>query len=98
MGIYGVIKFQAPFDRMREYDFLAEVKLYKSIILQAIIDASNTSNSQQARKTELEAKNWIFGKSDYFQEVCHRAESHPDHVIRTAKKIIRLNYSNSLVT
>ncbi len=91
MNKYGVIKFQTPFEKMKDYDFKPEVRLSKSIILQAIIDASNTSDAFRARKIELEAKSWLFGKSEDFYEACFRAEIEPDYVIRTAKKVIRFN-------
>ncbi|GAB4169825.1 MAG: hypothetical protein Tsb006_7720 [Rickettsiaceae bacterium] len=94
MSTYGVIKFQAPFEKMKEYDFTPEIRLNKAIILQAIIDASNVSDSKLARKVELEAKQWLFGNSADFLDVCHRANSNPSHVIRTAKKIIRLNHES----
>ena len=70
MNRYGVIKFQSPFERMKDYNFKPEVKLYKSVILQAIIDASNVSDDSYAKKIELEAKGWLFGKSKDFQEAC----------------------------
>ena len=94
MNRYGVIKFQSPFERMKDYNFKPEVRLYKSVILQAIIDASNISDDSYARKIELDAKGWLFGKSKDFQEACFRAEIEPYYVIRTAKKIIRLNSNN----
>lgn len=95
MSSCGVIKFQAPFEKMKEFNFSPEVKLFKSIILQAIIDASNTSSTRKARKIELEAKNWLFGKSEYFKDVCYRANSTPDEVAKTAKAVIELNRNNN---
>jgi hypothetical protein len=91
MSIYGVIKFQAPFERLKEYDYSAEVRLYKAILTQALIDASNTSSSPEAKKHELEAKNWIFGNSNYFKEVCYNAEISPDFMRQITKEAIRLN-------
>lgn len=94
MNKYGVIKFQTPFEKMKEYNFKPEVRLYKSIILQAIIDASNTLNTKKSRKIEIEAKNWLFGNSEDFFEVCFKGEIEPDYVVKTAKKVIRLNHLN----
>lgn len=91
MSIYGVIKFQAPFERLKEYDYSPEVRLYKAILTQALIDASNISSSPEAKKHELEAKNWIFGNSDYFKEVCYNAEISPDFMRQITKEAIRLN-------
>jgi hypothetical protein len=91
MSIYGVIKFQAPFERLKEYDYSPEVRLYKAILTQAMIDASNVSDSPEAKKYEIEAKTWIFGNSAYFQEVCHNAEINPDFMIQITKEAIKLN-------
>ena len=95
MNKYNVVKFQAPFERMKDYNFNPEVRLYKSIILQAIIDASNKSEDTCAKKVELDAKSWLFGGSKDFQEACFRADIEPGYVIKVAKKIIRLNYLNN---
>ena len=95
MNKYNVVKFQAPFERMKDYNLNPEVRLYKSIILQAIIDASNKSEDTCAKKVELEAKSWLFGGSKDFQEACFRADIEPGYVIKVAKKIIRLNYLNN---
>ena len=94
MSKYSVIKFQTPFEKMKDYDFKVEVRLFKSIILQAIIDASNMSENIRLKKIELEAKNWLFGESKDFYETCFRAEIEPVYVVKTAKKIIRLNHLN----
>lgn len=63
MSKYSVIKFQAPFERLKEYDLAPEVRLHKAIITQAIIDVSNNSDSPSSKKIEIEAKNWLFGNS-----------------------------------
>lgn len=83
MRNYGVLKFQAPFERLKEYDYTPEVQLYKAILTQAIIDVSNIADIQNAKKIELEAKAWIFSNSKYFQEVCCKAEIEPNFVIKT---------------
>ena len=91
MSIYGVIKFQAPFERLKEYDTSPERRLYKAILMQAIIDSSNTSNDRVPKKLELEAKNWIFGNSKYFREVCDKADMNPEYIMKIAKKAIKVN-------
>tara|TARA_B110000003_G_C16120774_1_gene327657 strand:- start:123 stop:494 length:372 start_codon:yes stop_codon:yes gene_type:complete len=91
MSIYGVIKFQAPFERLKEYNSSPEGCLYKAILTQAIIDASNASDEKGAKKLELEAKNWIFGNSKYFQDVCNRAEINPENIMNITRKVIKLN-------
>lgn len=90
--MYGVIKFQAPFEKLKEYNDSPEVRLYKAILTQAIIDASNISNNPSSRKEEIDAKNWIFGNGEYFQEICLKAESDPNQIIKLAKEAISLNH------
>ena len=41
--MYNVIKFQAPFERLKQYNASSEIILYKAIITQAIIDATYTN-------------------------------------------------------
>ncbi len=95
--MYGVIKFQAPFERLKEYDYSPEVRLYKAILTQTIIDASNITETKIAKKLEIEAKIWIFGNSQYFQEVCHKGEIEPGFVIKIAKEAIKLNLAKGSV-
>jgi hypothetical protein len=87
----NVIKFQTPFERLREYNPSPEICLYKAIITQALIDATNNSDGSYSKKLEKEAKEWIFGDSDYFKEVCHNAEMEPDFVVKIVKEAIKLN-------
>lgn len=47
--MYNVIKFQAPFERLKYYNSSPEVSLYKSIITQAIIDATNILDTAIAK-------------------------------------------------
>jgi hypothetical protein len=55
--MYHVMKFQAPFERLKEYNSSPEIILYKAIITQAIIDATNISNAPRAKTLETDAKN-----------------------------------------
>lgn len=91
MNTYNVLKFQSPFEKLKSYDYPPKVCLYKAIITQAIIDASNNSLSKNFRKIELDAKNWIFGNSLYFQQVCHYADIDPSMVIKITKRAINMN-------
>ncbi len=91
MSICGVIKFQAPFERLKEYDYSPEIRLHKAILTQAIIDASNIIPTKEAKRFELEAKIWIFGNSRDFQEVCQSAEIEPEFMIQIAREAIKLN-------
>jgi hypothetical protein len=89
--MYNVIKFQAPFERIKHFNASNEVSLYKAIITQAIIDATNTSDERAAKDIEVDAKGWLFGNSPYFQEICYRAEIEPSFVVKIAKDAIKLN-------
>ena len=71
--MYHVMKFQAPFERLKEYNSSPEIILYKAIITQAIIDATNISDAPRAKTLETDAKKWIFSNSDYFQKICYIA-------------------------
>lgn len=89
--MYNVMKFQAPFERIKEYNASPEVSLYKAIITQAIIDSTNISDTVSARMLEREAKNWLFSNSGYFREICYSAEIDPSFVVKIAKEAIALN-------
>ena len=89
--MYSVIKFQSPFERLKQYNSSSEIILYKAIITQAIIDATNTSDAPKARAMEQDAKTWIFGNSDYFQKICYMAEIEPGFVVKITKEAIKLN-------
>ncbi|MDX2049689.1 MAG: hypothetical protein SFT93_00710 [Rickettsiaceae bacterium] len=85
-----VIKFQAPFEKLRFNKTTPESMLRRAIILQAIIDATNTSDQPNKVREAEEAKNWILGKSDYFVKLCDESGVEPDHVIRITKQAIKL--------
>ncbi len=87
--MYNVMKFQAPFERVKNYN-LPEVSLYKSIITQAIIDCTNISDDNSLKLIEKEAKEWIFGNSRDFKEICYKAEIEPHFIIKLAKKAITI--------
>lgn len=87
--MYGVIKFQSPFEKLKKYPCSNEVKLYKATILQAVIDASNISSSVISRKNEIEAKHWIFGNGAHFQEICYLADMEPSFIIKITRYVIK---------
>ena len=93
----NVIKFQAPFERLKLYDSSPYVSIHKAIITQAIIDATNISECREAKKLEREAKDWIFGGSEYFKEICIGANIEPSFVVRITKAVIKLHRKNSKV-
>jgi len=87
----NVIKFQAPFERLKLFDTSPDISLRKAIITQAIIDATNISDNPTAKKLELEAKAWIFGCGDYFRNICIEAGMEPSLVIKLTKQVIKLH-------
>jgi hypothetical protein len=91
----NVIKFQAPFERIKFYNYSPEVSLMKAIITQAIIDATNISLDKLSKKSEIEAKAWIFGNSEEFKTICLGAEMDPNFVIKIANEVIQLHKNNN---
>lgn len=91
----NVIKFQAPFERLKLAKSSPDTMLLKAIILQAIIDASNISTNGKLKRYEIEAKSWIFGRSEYFVQICEEAGMEADFVIRIAKEVIKLQKSKA---
>ncbi len=87
----NVIKFQAPFEKLKFSKTSPDVMLRKAIILQAIIDCSNISENKILKKQEIEAKSWIFGKSEYFIQICEEAGLEPDFVIRIARNVMLIH-------
>ena len=90
--MYNVMKFQAPFEHLKEYSPSPEIILYKAIITQAIIDATNISDAPRAKTLETDAKKWIFSNSDYFQKICYIAGIEPSFVVKITKEAIKLNH------
>lgn len=91
----NVIKFQAPFERLKLFDTSPDVNLRKAIITQAIIDASNISDDKIAKRRELEAKAWIFGNDEYFKSICLEANIEASLVVKITKQIIKLHRSKT---
>lgn len=85
---------QAPFERLKIYN-QPDVALRRAIILQAIIDSTNTSDNKIARRIEKEAKDWLFGDSEYFKKICNEAGFDPEYVVSIAKAMIKLNNASS---
>lgn len=92
----NVIKLQCPFERIKKYEPIGEKSLYRAVILQMIIDASNLSEERRAKRLENEAKNWLFGENAEFIEICKRAELMPRHVRKLAQNLIELHHAQNL--
>ncbi len=85
----NIIKFQAPFEKLKFTGYSPESTLRRAIILQAIIDASNVSSNKEQKKYEIEARNWIFGKSEFFVHFCEETGIEPDFVIKITNQVIK---------
>ena len=88
--MYSVLKFQAPFERIKNYNDSAEVCLNKAIIIQAIIDASYKNDNIKNKNAE-EAREWLFNDSDKFINICCNANLSTDFVKKIAKDAICIN-------
>ena len=89
-----VIKLQCPFERIKKYNSKGEVSLYKAVIMQMIIDASNISSDTKAVKQEKQAKEWLFTSNEDFHFICNKAAMEPKTVINFARKLIDFHYNN----
>lgn len=90
----NVIKLQAPFERLKQYTSNPEVALRKAIILQAIIDSSNSSEEKSAKKIAESAREWLFEDSEYFDKICQEAELEPANVRKIALETIEKQKNN----
>lgn len=93
--MYNVIKLSAPFEKLKSYDASPEVNMYKAVIMQHIIDCTNTSNNNESRRLEIEAKTWLFGNSKDFLIVCDFAKITPWEVQKIAKEAIQMHSESS---
>lgn len=84
----NVIKFQAPFEKIKFLKHTPEAQLSQAIILQAMIDSSNYTDDEENNKITKEARNWIFGKDEYFLRYCNYAGINPDYIIKLTIKAI----------
>ena len=83
-----VIKFQAPFEKIKFSKISPEAMLRQAIILQAIIDASNSSLDNNSVKLSNDARKWIFGKDKNFIRYCEESGMEVDNVIKSTIDII----------
>ena len=90
----NIIKFQSPFERLKDNNQNPEIALIKAIILQAIIDATNISSSKEARKDEVDAKAWIYGGSEDFALMCEYINYNVSNVRKIAREIQNLHKNN----
>jgi hypothetical protein len=86
--MYNVLKFQSPFERIKQYSS-PEVSLYKAIITQIIIDYTDLTPG--GSDIQREAYDWIFGNSEDFKVVCYAADMEPCFVQKLAHDARRMN-------
>lgn len=93
----SVIKLTTPFERIKFYNSSPDIALRLAIIMQAIIDSTNTSSKKEAKKVEYAAKEWIFVDNEDFTATCLEAGIKPFLVRKVATDFIELqqNKSNS---
>ncbi len=96
--MHKVLKFQSPFERLKDYTDCSMQKLYKAIITQAIIDATNISDDKTPKYVELKAKEWIFGNSDDFKNTAYFANLEPGFVQKIAREAIQLQQEKTNIT
>ena len=92
-----VIKIQCPFERIKKYNSTPEAALYKAVIMQMIIDASNLSTDSKACRNAKKAKVWLFTSNDDFRAVCAMAGINPRVVITFAKTLIAIHCEKARV-
>ena len=85
----NVIKLQAPFERIKFSNDLPDAALYKSIILQAIIDATSLAQDCKSKKNKREAIEWIFSKNEFFVHYCEESGIEPDYIIKVTKNAMK---------
>lgn len=94
----NVIKFRTPFEGIKSNGLLPEITLWKAVIKQAMIDATNTSETKEAKKLGQEAKEWIFGEDENFKQMCFEVDIEPSWVIRSVQNLIKCHQNNPKAT
>ncbi|MGX6960190.1 MAG: hypothetical protein ACIPMY_02890 [Rickettsia endosymbiont of Pentastiridius leporinus] len=88
-----VIKPAAPFERLKSFNSLPDIALRRAIIMQAVIDSTNTSLKKEAKKAEYNSKNWIFEDNENFTSTCLEAGVEPSLVKEITKDLIKLQHN-----
>ena len=92
-----VIKIQCPFERIKKYNSTPEAAVYKAVIMQMIIDASNVSKDPKACRNEKKAKAWLFTSNDDFRAICAMAGIDSQVVVTFAKALIAMHSEKMMV-
>jgi thiamine monophosphate kinase len=92
----NIIKFQSPFERLKDNNKNPEITLIKAIILQSIIDATNISDCKEARRNEIDAKAWLYGGSEDFELLCEYINYNMNNVRKIARNIEKIHKESRL--
>lgn len=68
-----------------------EIALWKSVIMQALVDISSKSNKKMAKVYRLKSGKWLNSRNQDFLRVCSYAELDPDYVLQKAEQIKQTN-------
>ncbi len=84
-----VIKLQCPFERIKKHNACPEVNLYRAVIMQMIIDATNVSKNPKMIKNADHAKEFLFGNGEDLEIICDNAGLTKSEVIKLAHNLIK---------
>lgn len=87
----GVVRLQAPFEKIKQNTKDPVERLYRAVIMQMIIDASNNSDSKMLIQREKDAKKWLFDDNSNMDWSCKMANIDKNLVRQIARKIIDKN-------
>jgi hypothetical protein len=91
----NVIKLQCPFERIKKYSTNPEVNLYRAVIMQMVIDSTNTSKDPTMLKDQKHALDFLFGETEDFAIMCDDAELSIDEVRSLAQDLIKSHKAKS---
>jgi hypothetical protein len=64
--------------------------LWRAVIMQALVDATNKSKNRRAKCHQKQAKQWLDGnKCHDFSETCILAEMEPEYVQMKVNKLLK---------
>jgi hypothetical protein len=84
-------RLRTPFESLKRCNTNPEISLYRSIVLQAILDTCNEGKHKKNARIRAAAKKWLLGKSEDFVETCARADLDHKTVTQIAKMEIELH-------
>ena len=92
-----LLKLQSPFEKIKQYSSNPVVNLYRAVIMQMIIDASNISKDRGLVKNALAANEFLFGKGEEFSNICDNAELSKSEVVKAARGLIAFHKRKSFL-